>query len=145
MSRVLAYYVATAEHLIGSLNRLLTVVTTAASLVIIIRLTGKSEISISDVATVNVDWIALALPALTLLHWWLAGRAARSLVEVREGELSVAPEDSSFLLDRIPALGWYTNGALPRELSPTGRIVFRWTDPSIQVAVVSLAMGIAAL
>ena len=34
---------------------------------------------------------------------------------------------------------------IPRELSPTGRIVFRWTDPSIQVAVVSLALGIAAL
>lgn len=145
MPRALSYYAASAEQLIGALNRLFTIVTTTASLVTIVRLTGKSEIVISDVVIINVNWIALALPALTLLHWWLAGRVARCLVQVREAELTVAPEDSSSLLDRIPSLGWYTSGSIPRKLSPTGRIVFRWADPSIQVAVLSLALVVAAL
>lgn len=143
--RRLPYYAASTENLIRALNRLLTIVTMAASLVFIVRLTGKNEVTVSDVATVNVDWIVLALPAFTLLHWWLAGQAAGYLGLVQEEELKVAPEDSSSLLPRIPGLGWYSGGAVPREVSAAGRVVFGWNDPSIHVAVFSLAMGIAAL
>jgi hypothetical protein len=140
----MSYYAASAEKIIGALNRLFTVVTTTASLVIIVRLTGRSEIAVSDVVTVNVNWLVLALPAVTLIHWWLAGQAASCLAQIQAAELKGAPAAASGLLDRIPGLGWYTSGSIPRKVAPSGRIVFRWADPSIHVAVLSLILGIAA-
>lgn len=129
--------------LVRAINRLLGPTTGVAVLAIGARISGRGQIVLLGGNSVNLSFLALALPAVTGAHFWLGMRVRNELAELREQEMHTTPDGPSSLLPHVPGLGWYTHGLLPRTVDQSGRVAVAWRDPSVQFALLSCLLCIA--
>jgi hypothetical protein len=118
------------------LNRLLQLCTTLAAAAIVARLAGDGRVQVASM-TIDADWVFWLILVATFPHWAVGGWLIGRLWDIYWSERESGLDGPSSVLAELPPLGWYTHGILTRRITPSGRLVFRWDDPSIQVALAS--------